>query len=135
MALAHDARDAIADAGQRTALDRLHDEYRNTLANQIVIEEFRTGSARARAPATGHLLPVDIVELDLHEIPVVEVHEGGQVVIAAVEREAQVLDAPCGLLLQQPVEQAVVLEAGIVTGNVLDIVKQEEIDIVDLKVL
>ena len=45
------------------------------------------------------------------------------------------LDAALGLLLEDPIEQAVVAEAGVVACQVLEVVQQEEIDIVDLEVL
>ena len=45
------------------------------------------------------------------------------------------LDPAFLLLLQQPGEEAVVLKAGIVSSDVLEVVKQEEVHIVSLKVL
>ena len=45
------------------------------------------------------------------------------------------LDAALLFLLQQPVEQAVVPETGVVAGQVLEIVKQQEVHIVHLEIL
>ena len=45
------------------------------------------------------------------------------------------LDAAFFLLLDQPFEQAVVLETSVETRQVLKVVKQQEIDIVHLEIL
>ena len=44
------------------------------------------------------------------------------------------LDAALLFLLQQPVEQAVVLETGIEPSDVLEIVQQKEVNIVHLEI-
>ena len=76
MALLQHGADAVADVRKLSALDRLHHQGRDALALQVFVQVLGARRAGGAAPAAGHFLPVDIIELDLHEIPVVEVHQG-----------------------------------------------------------
>jgi phenylalanyl-tRNA synthetase beta chain len=100
-----------------------------------VVEEFRTGLAHRRAPAGRHVLPVGIVELDLHEIPVIDIQQRRQRGVAAMEGEAQVPDPSRSALLQDIIKDAVVAEAPVEFLGAGHVVQEEEIDKVHLEVL
>ena len=57
------------------------------------------------------MLPIDIIHLDLHEIPMIflmELHELVENLLPAMERKAEIADTPCLTLLQKEIKQAVV---------------------------
>ena len=118
------------DLGQRAAAQRLHDHDGDLPLVQLLIEIVGAGVAPAG------VLPVHIVHLDLHEVPVVLVVQGHHVVealLVAVEGEAEVADAPRLALLDEEVHDAAVLEAALVVFQVADGVQQVVVDVVGLE--
>ena len=83
MALFQHGGDVAVHVRELPALDRFHDQGRDALAFQVFVQVLGAGRAGGAAPAAGHFLPVDIIELDLHEIPVIKVHQAGKVVTFA----------------------------------------------------
>ena len=136
MTLSHPGLEGVADIGKGASLDGLHHEDGNAALYQSIVKGLGCGLlALGRAGVTIDLLPVDIVELDLDEIPLRSVEDLGQRCVVAVERESKMLDAACSLLLLEVVEHAVVEETRLKLGVRGNGMAEEEIDIVHLEVL
>ena len=136
MTLSHPGLEGVADIGKGASLDGLHHEDGNAALYQSIVKGLGCGLfALGRAGIAVDLLPVDIVELDLDEIPLRSIEDLGQRSVVAVERESQMLDAAGSLLLLEVVEHAVVEETRLKLGVRGNGMAEEEIDIVHLEVL
>ena len=118
---------------QATAQERLHDDGRDVPFVQLAVEVFRIHVAR------GGVLPVEVVELDLHEVPRnAHVEHVVEHLHVPMEGPAQVADPSLGTLLQHEVEHAILdvailekLDAAASTDGVHQVVVQ----VVGLQVL
>ena len=100
---------------QTTAQQRLHDDTRNTTFRQLIVQ---VRSVRVTRVIALGIMPVEVVELDLHEIPMVlafvmpfEQHIEDTHI--AVVGETEITDASFLFLLHKPIEDAVVHIAGV----------------------
>ena len=118
------------DLRQGAAAQRLHDHDGNLPFVQLGVEVVGAGVASAG------MLPVHVVHLDLHEVPVVLLVQGHHVVealLVAVEGETEVADAARLALLHEEVHDAAVLEAVLEILAVTDGVQQVVVDVVGLE--
>ena len=107
--------DGIRHVGQPSAEKRFHDDGWDATFFQFCIEIGRIGVTVVDLVCP---VPVEVVQLDLHEIPVVfsfivPTKEHVENLHIAVIGEAEVVDASFLLLFHKPVEDSVVHEAGI----------------------
>ena len=126
----------VVEPRKTPAEQRFHDHGRDAALLQLAVKVFGVDVA-ARS-----VLPVDVVHLDLDEIPprlTVVVHRQQVVedLLVAVERPPEVADAPRLALAQQEVENAVVDEAlveGLDAFAAAHRVKQVVVEVIDLQV-
>ena len=110
LTLLHLGNDVVGNVGQTAAEQRFHDYRRDAAFLQFAVQI--DGICIAVVDFVG-VVPVEIVKLYLHEVPVVAalVVPFEQHVVyfhVAVIREADVAYAPLALLFHEPVEYAVV---------------------------
>lgn len=103
-----------------SAADRLHDNYRNI-----------TGMYRLILSLGGAVLPVEVVELELAELPIGVVRELLEVLHLCVGGEAQMLDASGLLLLDEVLDAAAVYV--LLPSVVKNSVDEVEINVVSLE--
>ena len=84
------------------------------------------------------MLPVDIVQLDLHEVPMVFLMKGHELVpsfVSAMERESEVAYATGLALFHQEVDHAVVKVPLLEGIHSADAVQEVVVNVVRLKIL
>lgn len=107
LALLETGDDGARHVGEPAAQQRFHDDGGNVPFAQFAVKIFGVGIPRIDPLG---VFPVQIVQLDLHEIPLVFVVPREQMVEhpdIAVIRESEVADAPRPAFLQQEIEDAV----------------------------
>ena len=97
----------VRNLGKTSAQQRFHD-----YGPYALLVEFRLQILRIRIPVSG-MSPVDPVQLDLDEVPMVLVVESKQTVeafLVSVEREAEVADTSRFTLFHEEIYDSVVTE-------------------------
>lgn len=105
--------DVIVDLRQTAAQQRFHDDGRNAAPGQLAVEVLGVGVPRVDLPG---MPPVEVVHLDLHEIPPIAVVSGKQTVedaYIAVVREAEVAYAARLAFGEEKIEHPVPDVAGL----------------------
>ena len=134
LALLEVRHDVVGHLRQTSAEQGLHDNDGDVPPHQFFVEVL------AGASLVLLVVPVDVVGLNLHEVPVILVVvcegpvEDGDV---AMEREAEVADAACFTLFHEPVEQSVV-EVALMDrphASAADAVQEQIVDVVGLQEL
>ena len=127
-------KDMLGNIRQASAQQRFHHHYRNVLAAHLLVQVVGI-HVTSRC-----VLPVGIVQLNLHEVPVHLVVHGQcpvEFLFCTVERPAQVTNTSGFALLEQEVEQTVVKETALqaaFSGSTQH-VQQVIVDVVHLQVL
>ena len=104
------AEDVVGDVRQASAQQRFHHHYRNVLAAHLLVQVVGIHIT------SQCVLPVGIVQLNLHEVPMHLVVHGQcpvEFLFCAVERPAQAADTSGFALLEQEVEQTVIKETAL----------------------
>ena len=121
---------------QTTTQQRFHDDSRDATLLEFVIEV--AGIDIVLADLVG-IIPVQVVQLYLHEVPVVFVLQGEHLIkhrLLTMERETEVTDTTSLTLLHQKVHDTVVHITAIeLVHTTTDGVQQIVVDIVHLQLL
>ena len=124
--------DAVGDVGQTAAEQGLHDDGGNAALAELAVEVLGVDVAG------GCVVPVEVVELDLDEVPVDVIVHGQHFVedlLLSVEGPAEVADAAGFTLLYEEVQHAVVDVSLVeVLHGLADGVQQVIVDVVCLQV-
>ena len=122
---AQDIGHRIGQLHQRAALHRLHDDH-----GQPALLAYLIAFARLDDIA----LPVHVVDLQLHEVHLgVGVQHALKLLGVVVDREAELLDLPLGLLLGAELPQAVLVEGR--REGLAQVVQQVIVEVVDAALL
>ena len=108
LALLEAGHNGARHVGEPTAQQRFHDDSRNTALFQFAIQIF--GICIPRIDLLG-VLPVQIIQLDLHEVPLVFIVSGEQIIEypdISVIRKTEIANTSRLALLQQKVEDTVI---------------------------
>ena len=121
----------LRNLGKTSSQKRFHDHRLDTSLVEFFLQIFSLCiSSRCMGP-------VDVIELNLHEIPVVLVvicHQLVKAFRSSVERESEVADASCLSLLEEILHHAVVDESLSESVAVTDRVEKIVVDIICLEV-
>ena len=139
LALLQTGHDAVGHVRQTSAQQGFHDDGRDIPLGQFVVQVFSVRIARVDLFG---ILPVQVVQLNLYEVPFIIVVARQQVVEhpdVTVVRETQVADASCPALFQQKLQNAVVHIARLKLFHAVVAhayaVQQQVVDIVCLQLL
>ena len=129
LALLQTGHDVVGHLGEASAEQRLHDDDGDAAVVEVVVEFLGGGIGE---------LPVGIVHLNLHEVPMVLVvkrHEAVPRVGVAVEGEAEIANLSLLALFQKEVHHAVIDVAAVESGDASssDGVEEVVVDDIDLK--
>ena len=131
-ALFQTAHDVVREFGQTATKERFHHHYGYTPLDALCVEVFGTDAA------TLGNMPVHIVHLQEHEVPMIGIVQGKEFVehlLGTVERPSKMTDTACLALLLEEVQHTVVhvALAEIVHTSATQGVKQIVVDVVHLQ--